>query len=760
MPAKQKKPKQPKQTRFVQIGTKITSMVVCMLLFSTTAVGVFAYLNYRKDSIRYNASIAQGVAVSFAATIDVEGFVEIAATGVKTPYHAELQAKASAAKEHSGMSYFYGIVKDATGEYYRYIFIDGVPGLAPSFGDLDLIANYGEASLRSYNEGVNTISELYHSEGYSDMVSGYAPLFDANGEVVGIVGGDLIMDVVMNDVAIFRNYIIAAVVGFNVLSIICAYFLTRRMISRPIEKLTVLSRAVAQGELDEMQLDSFANDEIGQLAKNISSVQETLSQLVTSLSMMIIAHQRGDFQANIKAHEYEGMYNHVATGINDMVNANTAETRSILDVFTAFSKGDFDAPFTPLPGKKTFINETVEKLRVNFKAIHDEISNLTDGDLTKTIDASRFDGSWASMIDGLNQFLAAVIAPIKESASVLTQMSHGNFSARIRGDYKGDFGLIKTTMNQTQDTIASYIAEISRILHEMSSQNFTVKIERDYIGEFSAIKEAINGIITTLSQVLSGINASAIQVSDGTRLLTEAGIHLSQGTSTQASAVSELTAIIENVSEQTAKNADLATKANLLTQDSRKNAEIGNVVMQEMLAAMDEINESSSNISKIIKVIEDIAFQTSLLALNAAIEAARAGEHGKSFGVVADEVRNLASKSQAAAQDTTALIVGSVQKALDGTRVANETAKTLGAIAGQISEVSGYISDIADASKNQSASIEQINGGIQQVYQVTQMNMSISQQNAASVEELSTQADMFRAATASFKLPVKYDTPE
>jgi len=753
----QKKQISPKQPRFFPIGTKITLMMVCMVLFSTVFLSIFTYVIYRRDSIRYNASIAQGVAVSFAAAIDVESFVEIVETGIKTPYYYQLQANASAAKEKSGMSYFYGIVKDDTQEYYRYIFIDGVPGLAPSFWDLDLIANYGEASLRSYNQGVNTISDIYHSEGYSSMVSGYAPIKDAEGNVVGIVGGDIIMDEVMQDFADFRNYIIIALVGFNVVCIAAALLLTRRMVSQPIEKLTVLSQAVAAGELDEVAGDVYANDEIGQLAKNIAVMQDTLSRLVTSLSMMMIAQQRGDFQANIKANEYEGMYSHVATGINDMVNANTMEVQSILNVFMAFSKGDFDSPFAPLPGKKAIINETVEKLRVNFKEIYGEIAKLTDGDLSKTIDATRFEGSWAAMIDGLNQFLADVIAPIKESAAVLTEMSHGNFGVRIQGDYKGDFGLIKTALNKTQDTIASYITEISRILREMSNQNFTVAIEREYIGEFSAIKEAINGIISILSQVLAGINASAIQVSDGSRLLAESGNQLSQGSNTQASAVAELTAIIENVSEQTVKNADLAARANILTQDSRKNAEIGNVVMQEMLAAMDEINESSSNISKIIKVIEDIAFQTSLLALNAAIEAARAGEHGKSFGVVAAEVRNLASKSQAAAQDTTALIVGSVQKALDGTRVANETAKTLEMIAGQISEVSDFISDIADASKNQSASIEQINGGIQEVYQVTQMNMSISQQNAASIEELSAQADLFRAATASFKLPEKHD---
>jgi len=758
MQKKQKMPKSQKQTKFIPIGTKITFVLVFMLVVPASILGFFSYTLYRNDAIRYNATIAQGVAVSFAATIDVESFVEIVETGEKTPYQQLLQANATAAKEGSEMSYFYGIVKDSTKEYYRYIFIEGVPGLAPSFGDLDLIANYGEASLRSYDQGVNTISDIYHSEGYSSMVSGYAPIKNADGEVVGIVGADIIMDKVVSDLQDFRNFVIVSMVLFCIIIIIGAHYLIKWMIGRPIEKLSALSKAVAIGELDEISMDSYANDEIGSLAKNIAIMQDTLSRLVTALSMMMIAQQRGDFQANIKAHEFEGMFNHVATGINDMVNGNTAEVQSILSMVTAFSKGDFDSPFTPLPGKKMIINETIEKLRKNFKEIHDEIAKLTDGDLSKTIDATRFEGNWADMIDGLNQFLADVIAPIKESATVLTAMSHGDFSARIQGEYKGDFGLIKTALNETQDTIASYISEISRILHEMSSQNFTVKIDREYIGEFSAIKEAINNIITTLSQVLSGINASAIQVSDGTRLLTESGYHLSQGSSTQASAVAELTSIIENVSEQTQKNADLAAKANILTQESRKNAQLGNEVMGEMLAAMDEINESSSNISKIIKVIEDIAFQTSLLALNAAIEAARAGEHGKSFGVVADEVRNLASKSQAAAQDTTVLIVGSVQKSLEGTRVANETAKTLELIAGQISEVSGYISDIADASKNQSASIEQINGGIQQVYQVTQMNISISQENAASVEELSTQADLFRSATASFKLPEKRDT--
>jgi methyl-accepting chemotaxis protein len=184
----------------------------------------------------------------------------------------------------------------------------------------------------------------------------------------------------------------------------------------------------------------------------------------------------------------------------------------------------------------------------------------------------------------------------------------------------------------------------------------------------------------------------------------------------------------------------------------RKNAEIGNHQMKKMVAAMDEIDESANSISKIIKVIDDIAFQTNILALNAAVEAARAGQHGRGFAVVAQEVRSLAIRCSDAAKETTALIEGSIDKVEVGTRVADETASSLKEISSEIKKVTHLVGNIAQASSDQAAEIEQINQGIEQVSLVIQTNAATAEQSAAASEELSGQAQLLKQMVGTFEI--------
>ena len=248
------------------------------------------------------------------------------------------------------------------------------------------------------------------------------------------------------------------------------------------------------------------------------------------------------------------------------------------------------------------------------------------------------------------------------------------------------------------------------------------------------------GITKTLTRIITGLNEGADQVNDAAGQVASASQQLAEGASEQASSLEETSSALEQMAAMTRTNAENAKEANSLSGQARDAAQSGDQTMDKLNNAMAAINESSGQISKIIKVIEEIAFQTNLLALNAAVEAARAGEHGKGFAVVADEVRNLAQRAAQAARETTSLIENSVGRAKEGADVAGEVAQSLGAIVGDVTRVTDLINGIARASEEQAEGVEQVNMAVSQMDKVTQQNASGAEESASAAEELSAQA--------------------
>ena len=304
--------------------------------------------------------------------------------------------------------------------------------------------------------------------------------------------------------------------------------------------------------------------------------------------------------------------------------------------------------------------------------------------------------------------------------------------------------------------LSSYLGrqlnELVRVADSIADGDLDVTVNIDSKDEVGVLARAFQEMSENINNVLSNINVSSEQVSTGAKQVSESSMSLSQGATEQASSVQQLTSSLEEISSQTTLNADNANRANDLANTVRGGAEQGDVQMADMLKAMDDINESSNSISKVIKVIDDIAFQTNILALNAAVEAARAGQHGRGFAVVAEEVRTLAARSADAARETTEMIEGSIEKAEGGTRIARDTAKSLDEIVEGIEEVAELVEEIATASNEQASAIDQINQGILQVSDVVQMNSATSEESAAASEELSSQAGLLKDMVNKFKL--------
>jgi len=344
--------------------------------------------------------------------------------------------------------------------------------------------------------------------------------------------------------------------------------------------------------------------------------------------------------------------------------------------------------------------------------------------------------------------------PISEIEAAALKMAEGDLDVKISYTSKDELGVLAEQVRRLIRKLQVIIDDENKFLAKMAAGDFTVDsiCEEEYTGGFHPLLISFRGIAEKLNDTMLQISQSSAEVANGSEQVSNGAQALSQGATEQASSVQELAATISEISDKVSENADHARQANAMAGNVSAEMDTSNEKMQQMIRAMSDISNCSSEIGKIIKTIEDIAFQTNILALNAAVEAARAGDAGKGFAVVADEVRNLASKSAEASQNTSVLIENSLKAVENGTQIVDETAQSLLQAVNNVNEMAGIIGQISEASSNQADSISQITTGIDQISSVVQTNSATAQESAAASEELSSQAQLMKGLVEKFKL--------
>jgi methyl-accepting chemotaxis protein len=442
------------------------------------------------------------------------------------------------------------------------------------------------------------------------------------------------------------------------------------------------------------------------------SIARAVRALTTQAGEVTGAAERGMLSTRAEPSAVPPEFRPVVQGLNAAMDALVAPVRMNAEYMDRISRGDVPPPIAePWPGDYAAMQASLNRCIGAISALIADANALSlaavRGDLAARADASRHEGDFRKVVEGVNRTLDAVMDPLEEATRVLERLSRRDLTARVRGAYQGDHARMKGSLNGTAEALHGALAQVAEAAREVSSG----------LGEIASSAQAV-----------------------------------ASGASEQAAILEETSSSTECVAGTAGQSAASALQANALAQAARAAAADGAAAAEQVRGAMDGIRQSAQATAQIIKDINEIAFQTNLLALNAAVEAARAGEAGRGFAVVAEEVRTLASRAKEAAAKTEGLIRESVRHASEGDATAQRASAKLGEILAGIERASSVVGEIAAASKEQSGGIEQISRAVGELSKVTQQSAASAEESSSAVTELSGRMDELSAMVASFRL--------